>query len=108
MYFAEPTEAKDTVTSFEAAAFKVAVTLKVSFSAILSCDVDNVKVGFSILSKNKVALSVTAVALVIVATLNTILANASTKPSTGISDVEIVRVPKAEFAGIVIVLLLNM
>ncbi len=108
LYIAIPADSKLTTTSFEAAALKVAVTLKVSFSAILSCETVSTTSGFSMLSKNKVALSAVAVAFVISLTLKIILPNTSTTPSAGISFVEIVIVLEAEFAGMVIVLVLKM
>ena len=107
MYFATPAEFRLIVTSFEAASLKVAITLKVSFSAILSCETVSTTSGFSMLSKYKVALSSVAVALEISVTVNIIVSITSTNSSAAIVLVETVMVPESEFAGIVIVLLLN-
>ena len=85
LYFATPAEFRLIVTSFEAAEFRVAVTLKVSFSAILSCETVSSTSGFSILSKNKVALSSVAVALEISVTVNIIVSITSTSPSAAIA-----------------------
>ena len=94
-------------TSLEVGASSVAITLKVSCSAIVSFETERETWGFSLLSKYKVTSSTGAVALVISDTVKTMVSNTSTKSSAGMVAVEIVSSPLLAPAGIVMLWLLT-